>query len=51
MTPTRAAFNAELRDLQAMTDYLTGAHNARVYERGARAERDYRREALERKWR
>jgi hypothetical protein len=46
MTPARAAFNREMRELQALTDYLTGAHNSRVYERGARVVRDYRAEAL-----
>jgi hypothetical protein len=49
MTPARASFNREMRELQALTDYLSGAHNARVYEREARAVRDYRREALARK--
>jgi hypothetical protein len=51
MTPQRAAFNREMRELQALTDYIDGLHNADVLARGLRVERDYRREALERKWR
>jgi len=51
MTPQRAAFNREMRELYRLSRTVED-DNADVLARGlAPVGRDYRREALERKWR